>query len=250
MNLLRILPKPEKSLIGADLKELYSWPNKFWVRASMVQDLTGSITDASGSAANLSTPGDKEVFRNLRQLCDLILVGAKTAMSAPYLNIKINAENAEVRKSLKMTPKPRVAIVSNELSITKEWLKTRVDNELPLIYTHQDNESKLKNFLGLAEFVFTGQRQVVLSSVKDDLTRRFLNKVVCEGGPQLLHGLVANNVLDEIALSIVPFISGSPDLDHVLHGSAFQIIKELTPIQILQAEQTLLLRYLLPGRKF
>ncbi|MFM1985946.1 MAG: hypothetical protein RIS18_163, partial [Actinomycetota bacterium] len=167
--MLQVSPAPEKVISDTELKDLYPWPNKPWIRANMVQTLDGGVTDKNQKTLSLTTESDKQIFRFLRQLSEVILVGSKTAQSAPYLNIKISEQNQELRKKLRMTKKPRLAVVSNNLNFSKDWFKSRTDDEQPLIYTSQINEANIRPFVGLAEFVFCGQKELDLKSVKQDL---------------------------------------------------------------------------------
>ena len=93
--MLQISPAPEKVLSDSELLNLYPWPNKPWIRANMVQSLDGGVTDQNQNTDSLSTDSDKQIFRLLRQLSEVILVGSKTAQSAPYLDIKINEQTSD-----------------------------------------------------------------------------------------------------------------------------------------------------------
>lgn len=249
-KMLVISPAPEKVISDLDLIDFYPWPNKPWIRANMVQTLDGGITDKNDKTLEISTDADKQIFRLLRQLSEVILVGAKTAQSAPYLNIKVNEKNQELRKKLRLAKKPRLAIVSNNLNFTKEWFKSRTDDEQPLVYTSQSNDSNIKPFIGLAEFVFCGQMQVDLKSVKQDLVRRSFKRILCEGGPTLLHGLINENILDELDLSIVAKFSENPNLTSIVEAKKFRINPTFKPLHVLQEDQTIFVRYLSEGRKF
>ena len=180
----------------------------------------------------------------------MILVGSKTAQSAPYLDIKINEQNKELRKKLRLAKKPRLAVVSNNLNFTKEWFKSRTDEEQPIIYTSQSSESNIRPFVGLAEFVFCGQKELDLKSVKQDLVRRSFKRILCEGGPTLLHGLINNNLLDELDLSIVAKFSESSELTSLLKGTKFRMPVNFKPIHVLQENQTIFMRYVTEGHKF
>jgi riboflavin biosynthesis pyrimidine reductase len=248
--MLQISPAPEKVLSDSELLNLYPWPNKPWIRANMVQSLDGSVTDLNKNTISLSTDSDKQIFRLLRQLSEVILVGSRTAQSAPYLDIKINEQNKELRKKLRLTQKPRLAVVSNNLNFTKEWFKSRTDDEQPIIYTSQSSEAGIRPFVGLAEFVFCGQKELDLKSVKQDLVRRSFNRILCEGGPTLLHGLINNNLLDELDLSIVAKFSEGSELTPLLNGSKFRIPVNFKPIHVLQENQTIFMRYVTEGHKF
>lgn len=248
--MLLVSPLPEKLISTQDLINLYPWPNKPWIRANMVQSLDGGVTDQNKKTISLSTDSDKQLFRLLRQLSEVILVGSKTAQSAPYLDIKINEQNKEIRKKLRLPKKPRLAVVSNNLNFTKEWFKSRTDEEQPIIYTSQSSESKIRPFVGLAEFVFCGQKELDLKSVKQDLARRSFKRILCEGGPTLLHGLIDNNLLDELDLSIVAKFSEGSELTSLLNGTKFRIPVNFKPVHVLQENQTIFMRYITEGHKF
>ncbi len=248
--MLKIAPLPEKVISDLEIFQLYPWPNKPWIRASMIQTLDGNIKDQNDATELISTDSDKQIFRLLRQLSEVILVGSITAQSAPYLNIKINTSNQELRKKLRLPKKPRLAVVSNRLNFTKDWLKSRVDEEQPLIYTHQSNELNIKPFLGLAEFVFCGQKEVDLKSVKQDLVRRAYKRILCEGGPTLLNGLLQANLLDEIDLSIVAKLSQNSKITNIVSDANLKVPINFKPIHVLHENQTVFLRYLTEGHKF
>jgi riboflavin biosynthesis pyrimidine reductase len=52
-------------------------PQSCWVRGNMIASLDGGAT-ADGKSGGLGGPGDRAVFALMRQLADVILVGAGT----------------------------------------------------------------------------------------------------------------------------------------------------------------------------
>lgn len=242
--MLKIHPLPEKILSEDEISQLYSWPDKAWIRASMVQTLDGSVTDETQRTVTISDDADKFVFRLLRQLSEVIIIGSKTAQSEPYLHIKINEKNKEIRRKLKLTQKPRVAIVSNHLNFTKEWLKSRVDDDQPIIYTSQSSEANIKAFIGLAEFVFCGQKEVDLKSVKQDLVRRSFKRILCEGGPTLLHALFKDYLVDELDLTINTQFATGDKITTLLNGAEFRVPITFKPQHVLQQGNSILLKYI------
>jgi len=86
--------------------------------------------------------------------------------------------------------------------------------------------------------------------VKQDLVRRSFKRILCEGGPTLLHGLINNNLLDELDLSIVAKFSEGSELTPLLNGNKFRIPVTFKPIHVLQENQTIFMRYVTEGHKF
>ena len=116
--MLQLAPLPQKVLDPEKIDLFYPWPEKVWLRANMVQSLDSVIVDQNGTTKNLSGEIDKKVFRTLRQLCDVVIIGSNTAQKSPYQDFKISEKHQIIRKRLRMPEKPRLAIISNNLNIT------------------------------------------------------------------------------------------------------------------------------------
>lgn len=247
--MLRISPQPEKILELSLLPELYPWPEKPWIRANMVQTLDGSVLDSQGSTESITNEIDKYLFRTLRQLSDVVIIGSKTAIANQYQDIKINEQNKELRKKLRLTLKPRLAIISNNLNIDDNFLSNWQDDLPPIIYTHEENQVKVTRFKNLAEFVFCGKNQVNLKAVKKDLLQKSFKRILCEGGPTLLNSMFQNNLIDELDLTLQVKLSNSNDPLKIAQGPILNPAVQLQPIQVIQHEKTLLLRYLIHGHR-
>ena len=104
--------------------------------------------------------------------------------------------------------------------------------------------------MGLAEFVLCGQKSVDLKSVKQDLVRRSFKRILCEGGPTLLHGLLNADLVDELDLSVVAQFAQSTEITSLVKGAAFKIPILFKPLHVLQENQTIFIRYLTEGHKF
>ena len=68
------------------LSDFYAYPDDLkscWVRANMIASLDGGAT-ADGKSGTLAGPGDRAVFTHMRQLADVILVGAGTVRTENY----------------------------------------------------------------------------------------------------------------------------------------------------------------------
>lgn len=70
-----------RALIGeAD----WSWPAQPWTRANMVSSLDGAATCSDGLSGSINNAADVEVFHQLRDGADAIIVGAGTARAEGY----------------------------------------------------------------------------------------------------------------------------------------------------------------------
>ena len=70
-----------------DLTNLYAAEAsaaKPWMRCNMVSTVDGSATGAAGDSGSINNDADGRVFRVLRDLADVIVVGAGTAKAESY----------------------------------------------------------------------------------------------------------------------------------------------------------------------
>ena len=245
----RFYPSPKTIVNSQTVSSLYDWPEKVWVKANMVQSLDATVIDSMGTTDDLTNETDKLIFRTLRQLSDVILIGAKTALKNKYEDIKINSTNTLIRKKLKLNPKPRLAIITNRLNLDRNFLKNWKDKEKPIIYTPKVNENVAKDLINLSEIVFCGQTQVNLKYVKKDLIQRSFKRILCEGGPTLLNSMFQNNLIDELDLTLQVKLTNSSNPLKLAQGPLLKPAVKLKPIQVIQHEKTLLLRYLVHGHR-
>jgi riboflavin biosynthesis pyrimidine reductase len=62
----------------------WEWPEGRWVRANMVSSVDGSAQGADGRTGSINNEVDVEVFQQLRDSADVILVGVGTARAEGY----------------------------------------------------------------------------------------------------------------------------------------------------------------------
>ncbi|MGC2342457.1 MAG: dihydrofolate reductase family protein, partial [Mycobacterium sp.] len=75
-----------RDLDGGALPDLYGYPAELsgvWLRANFIASLDGGAT-FGGKSGQLGGPGDRAVFSLLRELADVILVGAGTVRAEGY----------------------------------------------------------------------------------------------------------------------------------------------------------------------
>lgn len=188
-----------KPLLADDfppLLDLYPWPNSAWIRANFIQSLNGKVTDKSGELY-LSSAKDKFLFRYLRATADCILIGRHTALNQPYKNVQIAKKYSNLRHSKAPL---RIAIISNSLNFTSGYFEGFSNK--PLLITNKIALENHQDILPLVEPVELGDSRVDLKLLKSELIKRSLNRVLCEGGPELITQLANFDLLDEIDLTV------------------------------------------------
>ena len=81
-----------RDLDDGDLPQLYSYPERdgTWVRANFITSIDGGATAGDSSGA-MGGPGDRLVFNLLRELADVIVVGAGTVRIENYSGAHLGA---------------------------------------------------------------------------------------------------------------------------------------------------------------
>jgi riboflavin biosynthesis pyrimidine reductase len=246
----RLLPDPSGDLGPDDLDAAYAPPvpppGSVHVRANMVSSADGAAV-LDGHSEGLSGPADKSVFRVLRGLADVVLVGAGTVRSESYGPVRPTAERREKRAASGYAPIPPIAVVSRRLDLD---LSSRFFAEAvarPLVVTcGAAPESARAAASAVADVVVAGEETVDLGEALTALAERGLSRLLCEGGPALLADLVAADLLDELCLTLSPLLAGGADATRATAGAASPP-RGMALAHVLEQDGALFLRYARAG---
>ena len=215
-------------------------PGRCWVLSNMVAGLDGAAA-IGGRVGALSSPRDAELFRRLRGLADVVLVGAETVRRERYGPIRLDDDLVAVRRR-RGQAEPVLAIVSSSLDLDPDLpLFKRSDLQQPplLLTSARSDPSRLAE---VAEVVVVGDERVDLALALGELARRSLPIVLCEGGPTLLGGLIALDLLDEYCVTLAPVIGGDPL--PAVNTTGLTRLKRFGLAHVAEEDDTLFLRYL------
>ena len=212
---------PQLSVLGSvhaldnnELCRLYDYPPDepgVWVRANFVTSIDGGAT-VEGVTRKLGGPGDLLVFNLLRELADVILVGAGTVRIEGYAGAHLTAAQRQHRQDRGQSDTPQLAIVTNAGRFDRDMPVFTRTEVAPLIMTCSSVAQETRRHLvGLADVVDCSgnnpnvvDEAVVLATLAD----RGLRRVLTEGGPTLLDALSARELLDELCLTLSPYVVG------------------------------------------
>ena len=79
----KLWPQQHPTAVESELEEFYAYPAELdrpWVRVNFVSSLDGAVT-LHGTSRGLSSPEDQKVLALIRDLSDVVLVGAGTALA-------------------------------------------------------------------------------------------------------------------------------------------------------------------------
>lgn len=244
----RLWPGPgDTELTDEEILAAYETDAPAWLRMNMVTSMDGAVT-LEGRSAGLSSREDHRLFRLLRALVDVVLVGAGTVRNEGYRPPRLAAELARRRQDRGLPANPRLAVVSHQLDLLPAMAPFAEVGVRPLILTHQDAPAgPWAELAELADVVDTGPTtdgRIGGAAVVAALGELGLHQVLCEGGPHLLGALTAADAVDEFCLAISPQLTG-PGAGRITAGEPTAVPRRMTPRHVLGADDgTLFVRYL------
>jgi riboflavin biosynthesis pyrimidine reductase len=202
----RLLPAPARDLEtdgpdGRDaLADHYAYPADLrapFVRVNFVSSADGAVS-VDGRSGGLGAGGDERVFGVLRELAEVVLVGAGTARTEDYRGARRPTRGRDLP--------PPVAVVTGSADLdpaARLFTDTRVP---PIVLTTAaapaDRRSRLAD-AGADVALLDGLEP---ASLLAELERRGLRRVLCEGGPSLFGALVGADAVDELCLTLAPLL--------------------------------------------
>ncbi len=206
---------------------VYAYPGntRRWVRANMVSSADGAA-QAEGKSAGLSGEADKKVFRALRGLADVILVGATTVRTEGYRQPAVPREPyARARAAAGQPPAAALAVVSASLELDFEAPLYRQASVPTITITVSDAPAdRLEAARAAGEVLIAGSGRADIGLAIDLLAGSGRGRILCEGGPHLLAEVARSGRLDELCLALSPCLMAGhamrildgPELDQPL----------------------------------
>jgi riboflavin biosynthesis pyrimidine reductase len=189
----------------------YPWPEeRRWVRANMVMTLDGAAAGPDGLSGSITSAGDQVVFRAIRRMAEVVLVGAETIRKERYSAMRRSEDEQRRRATLGLSPAPVVTIVSLSLDLPWDEPLFASSTVTPIVLTAEAADpDRVAQARRHADVVVLPGDRVRPADALDALEDRGLRRVVCEGGPRLLAELVEAGLLDEADITISPRFVGS-----------------------------------------
>lgn len=214
-----------------------------WVTGHMVAGLDGTAA-IGGIVDALSTDVDQKLFRQMRQIADVVVVGAETVRREGYGLVRLSDHAKAQRQALGKPPTPPIAVVTGSLKLdwSKKLFAQAPEHAPTMVITAQSADpDRLAEAKKHATVITAGREEVEPASALQALAERGHRVVLCEGGPTLLGEFVAADRLDELCLSIAPLIGGD-NLPVILTPQGVEISR-FNLQNIMAEEHTLFLRY-------
>jgi 5-amino-6-(5-phosphoribosylamino)uracil reductase len=245
----------------AELAAVYAYPERAagepWLRANMVSTLDGAAQH-DGRSQPISCAADMRIFGVLRALADVVVVGAETVRREGYRPARARRRTPPARgpggtpraapsrrPRPPRPPAPAIAVVTASLDL---------DFSLPLFTSPVVPTLVLTGAGAAPERVAAaeeaGARVVTAgegAAVEPARAVRALadlghTRLLTEGGPRLLGGMVAADVLDELCLTVAPMLTAG-DAQRIAGGPSVTLPNRFTLTSMLEEDGFLFTRY-------
>lgn len=242
----QVWPLPARPIDEDALEELYRYPldgTGRWVAVNFVSSLDGGI-EIDGRSRGLSTPADRRVFSLAHDLADVVLLGSGTALAEDYPGLRPGARTAERRRRHGLSEVAPLAVVTS--GTLPADATSIVDVVVPTIVITSAAAPAAQQAAWRdagARVLIAGEGSVDLPAALSRLAEDGYRRIDCEGGPGLVGTLLADDLVDEVRLSVAPL---------AVAGRAGRVARSDDPLDaprgfdvasLLVDDGTLLLRY-------
>lgn len=180
-----------------------------WLRANFIASIDGAVT-FDGSGRKLGTPTDRRVFTRLREVADVVLVGATTAAAKPYADMSLTPDAQAWRLSHGLAAGLPVAVVSSRGVIPQQLLENSAVPPILLVSAEAGSRPRRALARSGARVVELAGVPISPAAVRQALAEVGLNRVLVEGGPTLFSQFVSHDAIDELCLTTSPRMVAGP----------------------------------------
>ena len=242
----QLWPTPLDDVTDDDLARIYGYPKHLdepFVQVNFVSSADGAAT-LDDQSEGLSHAADKRIFLIGRDLADVVLVGAGTARAERYRGARTNDERRARRERLGLSEIPPIAVVTGSGRIDPTCALFTDTKVPPIVITteHAPEQRRTELEEAGAEILVAGEQMIDLTAALDGLARRGLYRIDCEGGPHLLGELIAEDLVDQLCLTVAPVLAGA-GAGRIAMGRLSSEARRLELASILHEDGFSMLRY-------
>jgi riboflavin biosynthesis pyrimidine reductase len=188
------------------------------VLVDMVTSLDGRAT-VEGRSKFLGSDADTEILVELRTLADAVLVGPATVRAESYGDLAGTEERRARRRAAGRAERPPAVLITRSGSIPWEAGLFAAPAQPVLIYSGVALEPPASVVAPVT--VHRLDEPTPAAALAHLRAEHSVRVVLCEGGPKLLHSLLADGLVDELFLTVVPALVGDDAQPRIVSGGPF-----------------------------
>jgi riboflavin-specific deaminase-like protein len=183
------------------------------VIATFAMTMDGKITTRNFSPVDFTSREDKAHLIRQRSLGDAVLIGHSTLRQD---NVRLGIPREELRDARVkrgQSPYPLRVVLSNEGKIDNRLNIFQTDFAPIVIFSTKRMPQKTRDALReKAKLHLSGTDDVDLAQMLRTLRNEYrVRTVACEGGPTLFRALLERGLVDQLNLTIAPYLFGGKD---------------------------------------
>jgi 5-amino-6-(5-phosphoribosylamino)uracil reductase len=210
------------------------------VLVNFVSSLDGRAT-FHGRSGPLGDDGDHAMFHGLREQADAVLVGPRTMGIERYGRILSRPERRERRVAEGRSPEPLACTVTRTGELPLDIPLFGEPEQRIVVFAHTDIE--LRDAVAQVDLVRLEPGEMTLTTVLRRLRSDYgVKLVLCEGGPTLFGAMLAEGLVDELFLTLVPKLTGGGMSPTITNGPELPELAEVMTIWLLERAGSLYLR--------
>ncbi len=191
-----------------------------FINAAMSVD--GKISSTERGLLRISDERDLERVDRLRAGVDAVVIGGKTLLVD---NPKLTIRSEDLKKEREKNGQPRepfkvVVTGSGTVPLDSLFLKEGEGRKL-VFTTERAGRETIDALSGFAEVFVAGKEKVDFDRMLDMLSRKGVKRVMVEGGATLNFEMIRARVVDEIHVTISPYIIGGKAAPTLVDGKGF-----------------------------
>ena len=200
-----------------------------YVTLSAAITIDGKIATTTGDS-KLSSKKDKIRVHKLRAKSDAILVGSNTVkLDDPILSVRYTKGKNPLRIILDSK-----GITSSKSRIIKTCSKIPTIIAVSKIAPRKNIRRLEKHPI---EIIFSGTNKVDVKKLLNLLTKKKIKRILLEGGGTINWEFLSQGLIDELILTITPFLIGGKEAITLVEGKGFPQISKSKKFRLKKTER-------------
>jgi riboflavin-specific deaminase-like protein len=207
-----------------------------FVTANFAITADGRISTRKGTPANFTSPRDKRRLIEIRAECDAVLAGVRT-IATDNMTMGLPAEDLRTaREARGLSAEPIRVLLSNSGRIDP-GLRVFTRGTAPIvIFSTTRMPRQTRAALEKKAALYLDEKAVDLDHMLRRLRREHgVKRLVCEGGARVFRALLAEDLIDELHVTLAPRIFGGVKAP-TLTGLAGEYLSRSTHLRLREME--------------
>lgn len=212
-----------------------------YVLVNFISTVDGRTT-FQGRSGPLGDEGDRAMFHGLREQADAVLAGTGTLRIERYGRILSRPERRQRRSQAGRSAEPLAVTVTRTGALPLEIPLFGEPEARVVVFGPQ--ETVAPRTAAEVELHRLADHEMTLTTALRRLRADYqVALLLCEGGPTIFAGLVAEGLVDELFLTLAPRLAGGGGDLPMTIGSELRQLVPLHPRWLLERAGSLYLRY-------